>query len=527
MNNIQKKVGQLLVVGFDGTEVTEHIKHMIHTYHIGSVILFARNVDTPQQVLKLTHDLQHEAKKAGYERPLLICLDQENGVVRRIGTGTTLLPGAMTIGATHDTINAFEIGKLTGKELKALGINWNLAPTVDVNNNPNNPVIGVRSFGDHAETVAQFGIQAMKGMQSEGIATTFKHFPGHGDTAVDSHFAVPVIKRSLEQLKENELIPFEAGIQNDVDTILIAHVAFPQLTNSETPATLSHEIVTDILRKQMNYEGVVTTDCMEMDAIAKGIGTAKAAPQVLQAGIDYVMISHKKKVQEDAIKEIIQAVQNGELPEERINQSINRINKLKDKYTNWQAFDFDAEPKVPTFVGSKEHIEKANDIYRQGITIVQTNDTLPLDKSKNVLVISPQSGGAMAVEDKEYANYNLGDIVKKHIKQTTVIEATNDMDEEQIQTIISEAKKYDTVIIGTMSLSKTSKQITLIENLVNEKVNVIVIAMRNPYDITYLPKNLTCINTYEFSVPVLDLAIQTIIGETEVSGKLPVQLPQN
>ncbi|MEI2401057.1 glycoside hydrolase family 3 N-terminal domain-containing protein, partial [Paenibacillus phytohabitans] len=220
--DLRKKVGQLMVVGFKGIKASDEIKELICEHHVGGIILFARNIGTPQEILSLTNELQQVAKDAGHEHPLLICIDQENGVVRRLGEGTTIFPGAMLLGATGEPEHAYQVGVATGKELKALGINWNLAPVMDVNNNPANPVIGVRSFGESADKVSEFGRMAMKGMQEAGIITTLKHFPGHGDTNVDSHLDLPVISHNINRLEQIELRPFIDSIKAGADTIMSA-----------------------------------------------------------------------------------------------------------------------------------------------------------------------------------------------------------------------------------------------------------------------------------------------------------------
>ena len=216
-----------MVFGFHGKTASPEIKQLIRDHHVGGIILFSRNMGTAAEVLNLTRELQQEAKNAGHKQPLLICIDQENGIVRRLDQGTTVLPGAMLLGATDQPENAYTVGVATGKELKHLGINWNLAPVLDVNNNPNNPVIGVRSFGENAAKVSLFGQEAMRGMQDAGVITTLKHFPGHGDTSVDSHLDLPVISHSMDRLEEIELKPFVDCIERGADTIMSAHVYFP------------------------------------------------------------------------------------------------------------------------------------------------------------------------------------------------------------------------------------------------------------------------------------------------------------
>ena len=209
---LKKKIGQLMVFGFNGKQITPEIRSMIHEYHLGNIILFGRNIGSPEEVLALTSSLQEEAKKSGQKQPLLICTDQENGAVRRLGEGCTVFPGAMLLGAADDAQAAKAIGQATGTELKALGINWNLSPILDVNNNPDNPVIGVRSFGENPDKVEKLGLQLMKGLEDAGVANTLKHFPGHGDTETDSHLDLPVISHKIERLEKIELVPFKECI---------------------------------------------------------------------------------------------------------------------------------------------------------------------------------------------------------------------------------------------------------------------------------------------------------------------------
>ncbi|MGB8954366.1 MAG: glycoside hydrolase family 3 N-terminal domain-containing protein, partial [Tumebacillaceae bacterium] len=214
---LRQKVGQTMMFGFHGMEPTEEITRLIRDHHVGGIIVFARNIGHPADVLKMTVALQKIAYEAGHSHPLLISIDQENGIVRRLGAGTTLLPGSMAIGATGKPENAFEVSRATGRELKALGINFNLAPVLDVNNNPHNPVIGVRSYGEDPYWVAMCGVQAIKGLQAASVATCGKHFPGHGDTAKDSHLTLPTIPHDKQRLEQVELVPFVKAIAEGVD----------------------------------------------------------------------------------------------------------------------------------------------------------------------------------------------------------------------------------------------------------------------------------------------------------------------
>src|SRR5215467_4572704 len=314
---LEEQIGQSLVAGFWGTTPSPEIIDLIRNYHIGGIILFSRNVQDAQQVLELTHSLQLIAKTAGHPTPLLIAIDQENGMVRRLGKGTTQFPGNMALGATGSEQVVYDVAQATGSELKALGINMNLAPVVDVNNNPANPVIGVRSFGEDPHQVARLAAAAVKGYRAAGVISDLKHFPGHGDTAVDSHLALPIISRTLEQLEAIELVPFSSGIGAGADSVMIAHISFPALTHQEAlPATVSPAIVRGLLREKLGYDGVIISDCMEMSAVAETIGTERAAVMALQAGVDLVLVSHTYARQRGSIEAMQSALQAGELSPE-------------------------------------------------------------------------------------------------------------------------------------------------------------------------------------------------------------------
>ncbi|WP_010677290.1 beta-N-acetylhexosaminidase [Bacillus timonensis] len=520
---LRKKVGQLMVVGFNGIVASDEIKELIREHHVGGIILFARNIGTPQDVLSLTRELQQVAKDAGHEHPLLICIDQENGVVRRLGEGTTIFPGAMLLGATGDSNHAYQVGVATGKELKALGINWNLAPVMDVNNNPENPVIGVRSFGESAEKVSEFGRMAMKGMQESGVITTLKHFPGHGDTNVDSHLDLPVISHELERLEQIELKPFVDSIKAGADTVMSAHVYFPAIEdNPGVPATLSRKVMTGLLREKLGFDGVVTTDCMEMNAIANTIGTAKGGVEAIKAGVDLVMVSHHHHLQTQTMDAIVAAVESGDIDQAQIDGAVARVTRLKEKYCSWNEI---GSAKVPSFVGGEEHQKLANDIYKQGITIVKNNGVLPL-KDKRVLVVYSENKVTMGAEDRRYSSMFLGESIKEIDKKAEVVELSNPATEKEIQEVAVKAQQFDAVIVGTLTVKKGDSQTKLVEALGHTGVPIVVIAMRSPYDVAFLPEVQAYICTYEFPYPALKMVANAIYGLEQVTGELPVTIPQ-
>lgn len=517
---LQKKVGRLLIAGFKGITMSEEIKHLIHTYHIGGIILFGRNIGRPEEILALTNSLQAEAKKAGYETPLLICIDQENGVVRRLGEGTTIIPGAMLLGATQDPANARKAGLMTGKELKALGINWNLAPVVDVNNNPKNPVIGVRSFGENPAAVAEMAMNSMLGMQEAGVMTTLKHFPGHGDTNVDSHLDLPVIDHDLDRLHAVELVPFKECMAAGADAVMSAHVYFPALEKEENvPATLSHSVITGLLREELGFDGVITTDCMEMDAIAKRIGTVEGCVQAVEAGVDFVMVSHLHDLQEQAVIRLAEAVETGRISERRIEESIERIEKLARKYTSWD--EIEANQTVAEFVGSGKHHDEMKEIYVQGITEVK-GPGIPIAAEERVLLIHPKNEYAMMVEDKRYATLTMAEQLKKVHGNVVSMEidgkGPGDVDMTEL------AARYNHIVMLTLNADKHENQRRIVEGLMASGKPVDVIAVRSPYDAAYFPKANRIICTYEFTQSAFEVVAEHLAGKTAINGRLPVSI---
>ncbi|TFB24496.1 beta-N-acetylhexosaminidase [Filobacillus milosensis] len=513
----------MMVFGFKGVTASDEIKYLIREYHIGGVILFGRNIGTPEEILNLTRELQLEAKNAGYERPLLICIDQENGAVRRLGEGATIMPGAMLLGATGKPELAYEAGKVTGRELRALGINWNLAPVVDVNNNPLNPVIGVRSFGEEPEKVADFASEAVRGMQESGVMTTIKHFPGHGDTNVDSHLDLPVINHGMDRLERVELVPFKACLEKGADTVMSAHVYFPTIEPEQNrPATLSKRVITGLLREKLGFDRVVTTDCMEMDAIAKGIGTPQGGVEAVKAGIDLVMVSHLHDQQEKTIELIVESIKNGDISKEHINQSLTRINRLKDKYLNWN--DIETNDEVHSSVGSDEHHKVADFIYKNGITVAQGELPINLAEEQKVLVVYPKNDYAALVEDKRYSTMTLGERFKEIHQQTDILEMDNPISNTQIKELMDKVSDYDLIVLGTLNASLDEPQQHLLKELEKVKVPIVAIAIRSPYDVKLLEFTQATLCTYEFSQPALQTAIEAIVGQTTVNGKLPVTI---
>ncbi|MGD2142785.1 MAG: glycoside hydrolase family 3 protein, partial [Candidatus Bathyarchaeota archaeon] len=276
--SLDEKIGQMLVVGFHGLEPPEHILRWLTEGRIGGVILFARNIENPKQVAKMTRACYKAAKN-----PILIAIDQEGGVVARLRKGFTESPGAMALGVANSEELALNVSTVLGTEMKTLGINWNLAPAVDLTHNIHNPSVGVRSLGTDPERVAKLGVAQVCGFQRAGVAATAKHFPGKADTPVDPHVKLPVIDGSLDKIRETDLVPFKAVSEAGVAAMMITHVQFKAL-EPKYPSTLSPKIIQGLLRKELGFTGLVSTDCMEMKAVTDEYGPGESAVLAAIAG---------------------------------------------------------------------------------------------------------------------------------------------------------------------------------------------------------------------------------------------------
>ncbi|MGM0437372.1 MAG: beta-N-acetylhexosaminidase [Bacillota bacterium] len=515
--SIEEKVGQLFQVGFTDIKVNEEIKDMIKNYHIGGVIYFSRNIKNPEQVVNLSKNLQSLSINSGRNIPLFISIDQEGGTVTRL-KGTTHFPGNMTLGATRNKKLVKKAAKATGNELKNLGINMNLAPVLDINNNSNNPVIGVRSFGGDEKLVAKLGSEYIKSLQGESVIACAKHFPGHGDTDTDSHLNLPVINHSRDRLNNIELIPFKEAIKIGVDSIMTAHIYFPTIEKEiGVPATLSRKVLTGLLREELGYDGLIITDCMEMNAISDSYGTVEGAVRSIVAGSDIVLISHSYEKQKKAIKATIAAVKANRISEKRINESLNRILKLKKKRIG---FDKPIEPDYKEINFSKNKTISKK-IAEKGVTLIKGEDIIPVNniEKKNIAVIDFNMGRVSLVEDEKNHDNLFIDFLSTKVGnlETLNLDSKENLTDKQK----NELKNKDLIIVCTYNGVKNRKQLNLADKLAEEH-KVVVLALRNPYDYKFLEKVQGFITTYDYSPANQKAAAALITGEIKARGQLPV-----
>lgn len=415
--SLHDKVTQMMMVDFrlwgntDFTVMNDEVRQIIEDYNFGSVILFANNIKETEQSFNLVTEMQKAATKDG-GIALIITADQEGGSVYRLGSGTAL-PGNMALGATyasHGTKYALEAGKIIGSELSVLGINSNLAPVVDINNNANNPVIGLRSYGDDAAMVGELASASIAGMAEYNVIGCAKHFPGHGDTATDSHYGLPIVDKSLTELKANELKPYELAIEQGIEMIMTAHILYPQLENdtirsnktgkSESlPATLSDDILTKLLKEQMGFKGIITTDAMNMTGISGTWDQVQSVVIAIQAGVDMICMPVSLYGRSDlesldaVIDGVIDAVNDGTIPMSRIDDAVTRILTVKENrgILDYNASDYSIE-KALSVVGCDENRAMEREISAAAITVVKNNnDALPIKLTENskVLMLVP------------------------------------------------------------------------------------------------------------------------------------------
>ena len=324
---LDEKIGQMIITGFNGSEYNDDMDRLINEYKVGGVILFARNIEDSNQMIDLTRALQENNNNL----PLFISIDEEGGRVSRLPDDVEKFPSAFTIGLINDQQIAYENGKEIGYTLKRLGINLDYAPVLDIYSNENNTVIGDRAFGTEESIVSKMGIATMKGIEDAGVIPVIKHFPGHGDTEVDSHYGLPIVYKTLEELRNFEFIPFVKAIKNGCDVIMVSHIILNEI-DSSNPASLSKIVINDILRRDMNFDKVVITDDMSMGAITSIMSIEEACIKSIEAGCDILLLGNAYEEIEQVINSIKLKLYNGEISEEQINKSVKRILELKKKY---------------------------------------------------------------------------------------------------------------------------------------------------------------------------------------------------
>ncbi|GAA2873982.1 beta-N-acetylhexosaminidase [Actinoplanes cyaneus] len=527
---LPEKVGQLFtgyVYGGDAKTAAADNRRLygvdtpaevVAKYHLGGIVYFSwtNNLQNPRQIATLSNGLQ-AAATAGNGVPLTISTDQEHGVVSRMPAPATQFPGGMALGAGRNPADAYRTGQVTGAELRAVGITQAWAPDADVNVNPANPVIGVRSFGSDPSLAAALTAGQVLGFQvGAGESAAAKHFPGHGDTATDSHTGLPVITHTREEWQRIDAPPFRAAIAAGVDAIMSAHIVVPALDPAGDPATLSKPIITGLLRGELGYRGVIVSDSLEMAGVRQKYGDDRVPVLALKAGVDMLLMPPDPQV---AIDAVLGAVASGELTEERVDESVRRILALKQKrgLLRWTPVDPGA---AELSVGSAGHVRVAQAVTDRTITAIR-NDAglLPYSAAGKKIFVTGWNSSAYGTVPALAEALGAGSLT------------TNLPDDAKIAEAVAAASASDLTVVLTNRAWDTGaadpggRQQALVKALVATGRPLVVVAVRDPYDIAYLPGVTTYLATYSYTEVSMKSLARVLLGAMPPRGKLPVEIP--
>jgi beta-N-acetylhexosaminidase len=509
-------VGGLFMIGFEGVDASNAPLEIVQ--HLAGAVLFARNIASAEQTRALAGSLRDAAPPG---TPLVVAIDQEGGPVSRIATFGTPYPAAMALGAADDTTLTQAVYRTMGDELASLGVTLDFAPVADVNCNPRNPVIGVRSFGEDPGKVGEHVAAAIAGLHAAGVGATAKHFPGHGDTDVDSHRAVPVVRHDGARLRRVELPPFRAAIESGVDAVMSAHVALPAIDESGVPATLSSAALHDLLRNELQFGGVICSDCMEMQAIASNFDPGEAAIASLAAGADLLLYSSSLDVSGRAMQAVADAVRDGRLDRKRIDASLERIAALRRKYGGARI------SSAGSAQSADARLRQMADAAARAVTVVRDpQGVLPLrsDEARRVFV-AQFAGPALAKRagtGKQSTAFGKT-LARVHAKTSEQIRSLDPAGHEYKQLLMA-AGSSDVVIAIARSAWRHPLQAQALADLALGGMPLIVIAAREPYDANVAPADAAVIATYWDDDVSLEAAAHVVLGDRAAQGKLPVSL---
>ncbi|MFI8187365.1 glycoside hydrolase family 3 protein [Streptomyces sp. NPDC085946] len=538
---LEEKVGQLFVTRVyghsatapDQADVDANLKELgvrtaaelIARYRVGGIIYFAwaHNTRDPHQIADLSDGIQRASLELPRGLPVLISTDQEHGAVARVGEPATLFPGAMAIGAGGSRSDARTLGRIAGRELRAMGIRQDYAPVADVNVNPANPVIGVRSFGADPRAVARLVAAEVTGYQRSGVAATAKHFPGHGDTAVDSHTGLPVIPHSRAQWEALDAPPFRAAIAAGVDSVMTAHLVVPALDGSGDPATLSRPILTGILREELGYDGVVVTDSLGMEGVRTRYGDDRVPVLALKAGVDQLLNPPDLDL---AWHAVLAAVRDGELTEDRLDTSVLRVLRLKAKLGLLRD-PYVGQAGVDRAVGVRAHLAAADRIAERTTTLlVNEGRLLPLSRRRHPRLLVVGADPASPSGTTGPPTGVLAEALTALGFTATALPTGTAPSAETVARAVAAAGDADAVVAATYNVTASGGQRTLVERLLATGRPVVAVALRNPYDVARLPGVPAVLAAYSWTDVELRAAARVIAGRVAPRGRLPVPVPR-
>ena len=512
---LKEKIGQMIGLAFYGTDYTEELKYQVEEIGAGLIIYFKDNCETPEQIFNLNKIINSKAKIAPF-----IALDQEGGMVARVTTGITQSPGAMAISATQNPQNAYDMAYNMGIELRKLGFNLNFAPVGDINNNPKNPVINVRSYSEDPNIVAEYMYQATRGYTDANLMTTIKHFPGHGDTAVDSHVGLPVIDFDKERLDKMELVPFKLAKEKNLPGIMASHVLYTKY-DEVYPTTLSNKVVNGLLREEIGYDGLVVTDSLTMKAVFGRFSIEEIVLNGFNSGCDILLLcgARKLEMQREFAETALRLAEEGKISIDMINKSVERILRYKEMFKVGQMHNSFEEIKDQ--LEDPKSMEQAEKVAQDSMTLIKNeNHLIPINKTQKTLIVFPLIKVVTLVENDDSTLNSLGDFMPYEVdKHYISLEPT----EEEKQALREKENDYDVIIYCSYNACFNKEQEELINSLNKDKL--IVVAIRTPYDINVLNVP-TYLCAYEASVLSFKAIANVLTGKNKATGILPVTIKE-
>jgi len=515
-------IGQHLFTGFDGTVMAEDFCRKLRESKIGNIILFARNIGTAAQVRALCLEIQRLVLDATGQ-PALIAIDQEGGVVSRLGADCAVIPSAMAVSATGDPELAYRAGLLTGSELAAMGINFNLAPVLDINSNPDNPEVNIRSFGDNAAAVSRYGAAAMQGLMDGGLVPTAKHFPGRGEDASDAHYDLPVTTKTREEMFRTNLAPYQRLVRLGLPSMMLAHQVVPAFDAARAPATLSKPIIEGVIRKELGFGGVITTDSITMAGLMKICPMEEAPARALQAGCDLLLFKSESPSEiEMVMKRAAAMVRSGEIPLARVEASVERVLAMKERIGLFRTKGWNDPARLERLLALAKYRRLAERAARTATLLLRDRRrSLPVKAGARVLVVEQALFQSRACNDKHFHSYMLWEQVRRFAPGAGLFRVGLLGGDAELEQLAKVAGGYD-VVIATSYYSRGAKPNGGFLVKLQQMAKRMVVVSMTPYRLS-APDELDCVlcNFSEYP-PSLQAATEIIYGVRKAGKRWPV-----
>ncbi|MCP3975405.1 MAG: glycoside hydrolase family 3 protein [bacterium] len=516
MTATPQPISSRLLLAFEGTVPPPDLP----SDQVSGFTLFRdHNVSDAGQLRNLTEAL-HGLAVDGL--PMLMCIDQEGGQFLGLGDIGTAFPGNMALGATGDAALVREVAAATGRELRSLGINVNYAPVADLTTNPDNPSLGIRSFGDEPSQVATMVAATVTGLREAGVAATVKHFPGKGEARVDSHFGLPILKHARDRLDSVELVPFVAGLDAGAELVMTGHFALPELTGrTDLPATLASDILVDLLRQDLHFGGVVVSDAFNMAAITQGATQIIDAIAALNAGVDLLLLTFEPEMRTALPEALRLAAARGLIDLEDHAVAGQRIAALRTHLAGFETPGLEV-------LRCDEHLSLAQRAAAAAVTVVRNaTGLLPLTPTteQRLLAIMPKPENLTPADTSVSVAPHLATALRRHHPNVDEIVTTHSPSNDEIAAVATQAAGYSAVVVGTISASMNPAQASMVNGILEANSKVITVAMRTPWDVTAYPASQTHVCTYGILPPSLDALAAAIFGKAPTPGCLPTRIP--